>query len=144
MKAFPDDIASHLLLNLYCSGTVSGKELGVWKTEGFKAASKVIWEIQYIIVNTILNGLCIFYTIITCTYVTIYSSNIYGPSLTLLLINTYASMSRQVMPSVMCWGINWSPICSFDQYDYTDIILNFKELSIMLCITSVRITRFLT
>lgn len=35
-------------------------------------------------VKIVLNGMCIFYTAITCIYVTVYSSNIYEPLLTLL------------------------------------------------------------
>ena len=49
-------------------------------------------EGQHIFIHTVLKGVHIFYTLVSCTFIIANSFHIYGPLLTLLLINTSSAL----------------------------------------------------
>lgn len=82
-----------------------------------------------------------FYTVVTCTYVTVHSSNNYGPLLTCSLINT---SSTHLM--LECLDKLRLLRCVEERIEGTEVLIsvttlciagNFKELFMMLYITSI-------
>lgn len=93
-------------------------------------------------VSVILNGMCIFYTAITCTYVTVYSLNVYKPLLTLLSAHLMLECLGKLWPLQYVEEITEGAEVLISVI-MLGTVLNFKELFIMLHLTSICVIRLL-